>query len=70
MNTMTYNGCLAKIEYSAEDKLFIGRLEGISDVVGFHGEALAELKAAFVEAVDDYLETCKILGKKPNLNLK
>jgi hypothetical protein len=32
---------------------------GISDVIGFHGESVAELKAAFEEAVEDYLATCK-----------
>ena len=59
MSVMTYKGFLAKIEYSDEDELFIGRLAGIGDVVGFHGDSAAELKAAFIEAVDDYLETCK-----------
>ena len=65
MNVMTHKGYLAKIEYSDEDALFIGRLAGIDDVIGFHGESVGELRTAFVEAVEDYLVTCKKLGKKP-----
>ena len=35
-------------------------------MVGFHGKSVAELRAAFGEAVDDYLETCRKLNKEPN----
>ncbi len=35
-------------------------------MIGFHGESVAELRAAFEEAVDDYLATCKKLGRQPN----
>ncbi|MDP1957738.1 MAG: hypothetical protein Q8J75_06140 [Rhodocyclaceae bacterium] len=31
-------------------------------MIGFHGESVAELRAAFEDAVDDYLETCKKAG--------
>lgn len=65
MNVMTHKGYVAKIDYSDEDELFTGRLAGIDDVVGFHGDSVAELKAAFIESVDDYLATCKKLGRKP-----
>lgn len=64
MNEITYKGFSAKISYSDEDELFIGRISGISDVVGFHGASMAELNAAFSEAVEDYLATCSRLGKK------
>ncbi len=65
MNIMTHKGYLAKIEYSDEDALFIGRLAGIDDVIGFHGESVGELRTAFIEAVEDYLDTCKKLDRKP-----
>lgn len=65
MNTMTYRGYTARIEYSNEDGCFIGHLAGISDVIGFHGESVAELRAAFEEAVDDYFETCQKLNRLP-----
>jgi len=65
MNVMTYKGYAARIEYSDEDQLLIGHVAGIRDVIGFHGESVAELRSAFEEAVDDYLETCARLGREP-----
>ncbi|WP_460117296.1 type II toxin-antitoxin system HicB family antitoxin [Pseudomonas sp. S2_C03] len=65
MNVMNYNGYAARIEYSDEDGLFVGHIAGISDVVGFHGESVSELRAAFEEAVADYLQTCAQLGREP-----
>lgn len=65
MNVMSYMGYTARIEYSDEDGLLIGHLAGIKDVVGFHGESVSELRAAFEEAVVDYLDTCRKLGKEP-----
>jgi predicted HicB family RNase H-like nuclease len=66
MNTMTCQGYAARVEYSEEDQCFVGHIAGIRDVIGFHGESVAELRAAFEEAVDDYLKTCKQLGREPN----
>lgn len=65
MNTMSYKGYSARIEFDEEDEIFVGRIAGIADVVGFHAESVAELKAAFHEAVDDYVETCTKIGKEP-----
>jgi predicted HicB family RNase H-like nuclease len=56
---MRYRDYAARIEYSDEDKCFLGHIAGIRDIVGFHGENVDELCAAFKEAVDDYLETCE-----------
>ncbi len=53
--TMTYRGYVACIEYSDEDQCLIGHVAGIEDIVGFHGESMADLRTAFEEAVDDYL---------------
>lgn len=63
MNVMRYKSYVAQIQYSDEDNCFIGHLVGIQDVVGFHGESVSELRAAFEEAVDDYLETCAKLNR-------
>lgn len=65
MNPMTYRGYAARIAYSDEDGCFVAHIAGIRDVIGFHGESVAELRAAFEEAVDDYLETCAKLGRTP-----
>lgn len=65
MNKMSYKGYHARVEFSDEDNLFVGRLAGVNDIITFEGESVTELKAAFEEAVDDYLETCKQLDKQP-----
>lgn len=55
MSTMIYKGYAARIEYSDEDACFIGHIARIKDVIGFHADSVKELRAAFIEAVDDYL---------------
>lgn len=66
MNTMMHKGYAARVEYSEEDGCFIGHIAGIRDVIGFHGDSVVELRAAFEEAVDEYLDTCTQLGREPN----
>jgi predicted HicB family RNase H-like nuclease len=65
-NTMTYKDYAAHVEYSEEDGCFVGHIAGISDVAGFHGESVAQLRAAFEASVDDYLQTCAKLGRAPS----
>ena len=64
-NSMTYQGYSARIEYDDEDGILTGRIAGIRDGVGFHADTVEDLRAAFHEAVDDYLETCAKVGKEP-----
>ena len=66
MKGMKHNGYFAKVEFDPEDRIFVGRIIGIRDVVGFHGESVTELETAFQEAVDNYLAACKVLGQEPN----
>ena len=65
MNTMTYKGYTARIEFDDRDNILVGKLLGIRDVIGFHADNVAQLRASFEEAVDDYLETCEKIGKSP-----
>ncbi|MEI6260667.1 MAG: type II toxin-antitoxin system HicB family antitoxin, partial [Deltaproteobacteria bacterium] len=66
MNTLSYNGYTAKIEFDPNDNIMFGNIVGIRDTVGFHGDTVAELKDAFRDAVDFYLESCKKSGRVPN----
>jgi predicted HicB family RNase H-like nuclease len=66
MKVMTYRGYAAHVAFDAEDEIFTGRIAGIPDVVGFHADTVADLKAAFHEAVDDYVATCARLGREPH----
>jgi predicted HicB family RNase H-like nuclease len=65
---MKYKDYVARVYYSEEDGLFAGRLAGIRHIVDFHGETVKELRRAFCEAVDDYLQTCareEIIPQRP-----
>lgn len=66
MKAMKYKNYFAKVEFDADDRIFIGHIIGIRDVVGFHGESVEELEQSFREAVDNYLDACEKLGQKPN----
>ena len=64
-NMMEYKGYYACIEYSDEDNCFFGTIAGIADVISFEGNSIDELRTAFTEAVEDYLDLCKRQGKEP-----
>src|SRR5262245_43411840 len=66
MKAMVYKGYPARIEFDADDMIFTGRIAGIRDVVGFHADTVADLIAAFHEAVDDYIDICAKAGKDPH----
>lgn len=66
-DAMTYKGYTARISYDDTDGVFFGRLSGIRDGVSFHADTVADLRLAFQEAVDDYLETCARVGKAPQI---
>jgi predicted HicB family RNase H-like nuclease len=65
MTTMKYGGYVAEIKYDDDDEIFFGRLAGIRDGISFHADNVADLKAAFHEAVDDFIEMCAKIGKVP-----
>ncbi len=64
-DVLEYKNYLSTVQFSAEDDVFYGKVIGINDLVTFEGETVTELKAAFKEAVDDYLDTCVELNKQP-----
>lgn len=69
-DVMEYKGYIATVHYSADDDVFYGKITGINDLVTFEGKSVKELKAAFKEAADDYIQTCKELGKPTEKSYK
>jgi predicted HicB family RNase H-like nuclease len=65
VNTMTYRGYTARIEYDERDNIFAGRILGIRTIISFHGETVAQLRAEFELAINDYLADCKERGVHP-----
>jgi len=64
-NILKYKGYTGSVSFDAEDRIFHGRVTGIRDVVGFEGVSVDELEGDFRDAVDDYLDTCREIGKPP-----
>ena len=63
MKSMMYKGYNAEISYSDEDKCFVGRVVNIDSMVSFHGNTDDELRTAFQEMIDFYIQTS---GKSEN----
>ena len=64
-NLMRYKGYTALVDFDAEDGTLWGRLAGIEDGVSFEAETPHALRAAFEDAVDDYILTCSKIDKRP-----
>lgn len=64
MNMMKYKDYVAHIEYDEEDRIFVGQLAGIKDIVGFHGSDVDQLENAFHESVDSYLAISEESGRR------
>ena len=65
MNTMTYKGYTARVEFDDRDSIFVGRILGIRNIISFHGETVSELRTAFERSVADYLLDCEQQGIQP-----
>ena len=61
-NILKYKDFIATVQFSEEDETFIGHVEGIDSVVSFEGQSVDELKQAFEDAVESYLDFCQRKG--------
>ena len=64
-NLLTYKGYFGSVEYSLEDGILHGKLLFISGGVAYEADTLPELKQAFDDAVDDYLDIMAEQGAEP-----
>lgn len=62
---MTYKGYQARVEMDEEAGLFHGEVINTRDVITFQGRTVRQLKKAFADSVDDYLEFCAARGEDP-----
>ncbi len=62
---MQYKGYFGKVEFDDEADIFYGEVINLRDVVTFQGKTVQELRKAFRESVDDYLEFCASRGEAP-----
>jgi predicted HicB family RNase H-like nuclease len=62
---MKYKGYKAIVTFDENAKLFHGEVINIRDVITFQGKAVAELKRAFADSVENYLAFCKGREEEP-----
>jgi predicted HicB family RNase H-like nuclease len=70
IDALIYQDYTAVIRYSSVDEVFFGKVTGLNDLITFEGSSVTELKEAFKEAIEDYLDTCKSIGKSPDKTYK
>lgn len=64
-NTLQYKGYVGNIEFSEEDKIFYGKVQGIRSLISYEGDSAESLITDFHNAIDDYLDLCEQRGTEP-----
>ena len=62
---MEYKGYLAQIDYDDDVRVFHGEVINLKDVITFEGTCVDDLRQAFIDSVEDYLEFCRERGEQP-----
>ncbi len=65
MKILNYKGYAGDVEIDSDANVLHGRVLDIRDLITIEGKTVEEMKLAFQDSVDDYLEFCAELGKEP-----
>lgn len=63
---MTYENYIAHVEFDDEAEIFHGEVINTRDVITFQGKSVKELKKAFIDSIEDYLQFCAERGEDPD----
>ena len=58
-NIMEYKGYVGNVEFSPDDMIFYGKVQGIRSLISYEGSSAVELVNDFHDAVDAYLDSCE-----------
>ena len=58
-DVLNYKEFIGSVHFSADDKVFYGKVEGINDLITFEGETVKELTDAFQYVVDEHIKDCE-----------
>lgn len=61
-NTMSYRGYTASMVFDSDDKIIVGRVVDIDDIITFHADSVGEFEANFNAVIDDYIAACEQTG--------
>ena len=62
---LRYKGYTGYVEFDDEAGLLHGEVLDTKDVITFQGKTVEEMRKAFRESIDDYLEFCASRDEKP-----
>ena len=63
---MEYKSYMAKVEFDEKANIFHGEVINTRDVITFQGTEVSELRKAFEDSIEDYLEFCEQRGESPD----
>lgn len=63
---LSYKGYSGTVKFDADEEIFHGEVSRLRDVVTFQGSSGREIKQAFRDSIDDYLELCQETGRSPD----
>ena len=62
---LMYKGYIGHVEFDDEADIFHGEVINTRDVITFQGRTVKELKKAFHDSIEDYLDFCKERNEEP-----
>jgi len=62
---LEYKGYRGSVEYSADDRVFHGKVLGIRSYITYEGADANKIEKDFRDSVDFYLDVCEKQGRKP-----
>jgi len=62
---LNYKGYIGHVEFDEDAEIFYGEVINTKDIITFQGKTVKELKQAFIDSIDDYLDFCTSRGEKP-----
>ena len=68
-NLLEYKGYYTDIGIDFGSHELYGKIEGINDFINFMSDSVEGIIKEFHSAVDDYIEFCNEVGKKPEISI-
>jgi predicted HicB family RNase H-like nuclease len=65
MNTMNHEGYIATLEIDEDSGVISGVVANVRATLHFQGTTVGEVRAAFVDTIEDYREWCASEGREP-----
>jgi predicted HicB family RNase H-like nuclease len=62
---LNHKGYMGVINFDDEANIFHGEVINTRDVITFQGTCVEDIRSAFVDSVEDYLEFCAERGEAP-----